>query len=452
MHSQLIMKILLFEDDGIQRLFPATVGRAAFTLSCGGFNLIQLLALTNNELYAQTRKYVEQTTLLDVNPYLPNQVNFDFPIIDDPNEPILLVNATLVPSIKSTEILEQIIRDGRPTVIYNQPSDNAAAQVHLQDNESVELLDEPQSVVAAAVVTAQQAWSLFEYNSYPQTIQSAIAKLRLPASPFQLPIFQRPHDLVYYHLTCFAENQSYRLAQGEYKEIQDGVFVAPDVKLGDYLVANSTNGPIIIDRGASVGPYCYLCGPVYIGPDARIIEHAAIKDRVAVGRTTKIGGEVEASTIEPYTNKQHHGFLGHSYVGSWVNLGAGTCNSDLKNTYGTVVMEYPDGRYQTNMQFLGCIIGDFAKTAINTSIFTGKLIGACSMLYGYVTRNVPSFVNYARAFGQITEVSLDVLIATQSRMFARRNIVQQDAHIQLLKDMYEQTKHERLMANEPLQL
>ena len=161
---------------------------------------------------------------------------------------------------------------------------------------------------------------------------------------------------------------------------------------------------------------------------------------------------MEASTIEPYTNKQHHGFLGHSYIGSWVNLGAGTCNSDLKNTYGTVVMEYPDGRFQTNMQFLGCIIGDFAKTAINTSIFTGKLVGACSMLYGYVTRNVPSFVNYARAFGQITEVSLDVLISTQSRMFARRNILQQDAHVELLKDMYEQTKHERLMANEPLQL
>ena len=446
------MRILLFEDDGIKRLFPATIGRAAFTLSCGGFNLIQLLSLTNNELYAQTRKYVEQTTLLDVNPYLLNQVKFDFPIIDDPNEPILLVNATLVPSIKSIEILEQIIRDGRPTVVYNQPSDSSAAQVHLQDNEAVELLDEPQSVVAAAVVTAQQAWSLFERNSYPQTIQNAIVKLRLPASPFQLPIFLRPHDLVYYHLNCFAENQSYRLAQGEYKEIQDGVFVAPEVKLGDYLVANSSNGPIIIDRGASVGPYCYLRGPVYIGPDARIIEHAAIKDLVAVGRTTKIGGEVEASTIEPYTNKQHHGFLGHSYVGSWVNLGAGTCNSDLKNTYGTVVMEYPDGRYQTNMQFLGCIIGDFAKTAINTSIFTGKLVGACSMLYGYVTRNVPSFVNYARAFGQITEVSLDVLIATQSRMFARRNIVQQEAHIELLKSMYEQTKHERLMANEPLQL
>ncbi|MBQ3349994.1 MAG: glucose-1-phosphate thymidylyltransferase [Thermoguttaceae bacterium] len=446
------MKILLFEDDGIQQLFPATIGRAGFTLSCGGFNLIQLLSLTNYELYAQARKYVEQTTMLDVNPYLSNPVKFDFPIIDDPNEPILLVNSTLVPHIESLEILEQIIQAGRSVVVYNKSSDIAESQIHLQDNETVELLDEPKSIVAAAVVTAQQAWSLFEKKSFPKTIQNAIVKLRLPASPFKLPIFQRPHDLVKYHLTCFAENQSYRLAQGGYKEIQDGVFVAPEVKLGDYLVANSANGPIIIDRGASVGPYCYLCGPVYIGPDARIIEHAAIKDRVAVGRTTKIGGEVEGSTIEPYTNKQHHGFLGHSYVGSWVNLGAGTCNSDLKNTYGTVVMEYPDGRFQTNMQFLGCIIGDFAKTAINTSIFTGKLIGACSMLYGYVTRNVPSFVNYARAFGQITEVSLDVLIATQSRMFARRNIVQQEAHIELLKNMYEQTKHERLMANEPLQL
>lgn len=446
------MKILLFEDDGIRRLFPATIGRAGFTLSCGGFNLIQLLSLTHNELYAQTRKYVEQTTLLDVNPYLSTQVKFDFPIIDDPNEPILLVNSTLVPSVKSIEILEQLIHDGRPTVIYNQPSDNAAAQIHLQDNEAVEMLDEPQSVVAAAIVTAQQAWSLFEKSAFPRTIQNAIAKLKLPSSPFKLPIFQRPHDLVSYHLSCFAENQSYRLALGGYKEIKDGLFVAPEVKLGEYLVADSSKGPIVIDHGASIGPYCYLCGPVYIGPNARIIEHAAIKDRVAVGRTTKIGGEVEGSTIEPYTNKQHHGFLGHSYVGSWVNLGAGTCNSDLKNTYGTVVMEYPDGRYQTNMQFLGCIIGDFAKTAINTSIFTGKLIGACSMLYGYVTRNVPSFVNYARAFGQITEVSLDVLISTQSRMFARRNIIQQDAHVELLKNMYEQTKHERLMANEPLQL
>ena len=152
-----------------------------------------------------------------------------------------------------------------------------------------------------------------------------------------------------------------------------------------------------------VADFTYLVGPVHVGARSRIIERASLKEHVCIGETCKIGGEVEASIIESYTNKQHHGFLGHSWVGSWVNLGAGTSNSDLKNTYGEVRLEYPHRRVETGMQFLGCIIGDYAKSAINTSIFTGKIIGVSSMLYGFVGSNVPSFCNYARSFGQITE-------------------------------------------------
>ena len=183
-----------------------------------------------------------------------------------------------------------------------------------------------------------------------------------------------------------------------------------------------------------------------------MIEHSALKEQVALAHTTKVGGEVEASSIEPYTNKQHHGFLGHSYLGSWINLGAGTCNSDLKNTYGTISMNYADGKMATAMQFHGCIIGDYSKTAINTSIFTGKVIGCCSMVYGFVTRNVPSFVNYARSFGQCTELSVEVMAATQQRMFARRNVQQTSEHIELLRKMFELTRIERQMENEPLSL
>ncbi len=161
---------------------------------------------------------------------------------------------------------------------------------------------------------------------------------------------------------------------------------------------------------------------------------------------------MEASSIEPYTNKQHHGFLGHSYLGSWINLGAGTCNSDLKNTYGSVSMQYKDGRVATAMQFHGCIIGDYAKTAINTSIFTGKTIGSCSMVYGFVTRNVPSFTNYARSFNQCTELPVEVMISTQKRMFARRNVMQEQCHIDLLNQMFLISASERQMENEPLSL
>ncbi len=165
-----------------------------------------------------------------------------------------------------------------------------------------------------------------------------------------------------------------------------------------------------------------------------------LKDGVAIGARAKIGGEIEASIIEPLSNKQHHGFLGHSYVGSWVNLGAGTSNSDLKNTYGSVTMDYGGRRVPSGMQLVGCFIGDYAKTAVNTGIFTGKTIGVCSMVYGFVTTNVPGFTNYARSIGQVTEIGVDVAVATQARMFARRGIEQRDCDVELLRSLFELTR------------
>lgn len=153
--------------------------------------------------------------------------------------------------------------------------------------------------------------------------------------------------------------------------------------------------------------------------------------------------------MEAYSNKVHDGYLGSSYIGSWVNLGAGTCNSNLKNTYGTVRVEYEYGKVDTGMQFFGCIIGDYSKTAIQTSIYTGKMIGVCSNIYGMVTTNVPSFANYARSFGEITEHPVDVMEATQERMFQRRGVQQSEAHRRLLQAMYEIESPKRELANQP---
>ena len=133
-------------------------------------------------------------------------------------------------------------------------------------------------------------------------------------------------------------------------------------------------------------------------------------------------------------------------------MGAGTCNSDLKNTYGKVNIQYGDQKTETGMQFVGCIMGDYAKTAINTGIFTGKTIGVCSMLYGFVTTNVPSFVNYARLFGQVSELPPDVMIATQKRMFSRRRVQQRPCDSQLIQDMYEMTRSERQTPDDQMTL
>ncbi len=208
----------------------------------------------------------------------------------------------------------------------------------------------------------------------------------------------------------------------------------------------------MIDDGATVAPFACLSGPVRIGENSRVNEHASIRPGVAIGSTCKVGGEVEASILEDYANKQHYGFLGHSYLGSWVNLGAGTSNSNLKNTYGTVRVEIDGQRIDSQRQLLGCVVGDFTKTAVNTSIYTGKQIGACSMVYGIVTTNVASFVNHAQSLGQITDLPPNIMAETQRRVFQRRGMVQQPWHVQLLQEMYSEVAAHRELADCPLSL
>jgi glucose-1-phosphate thymidylyltransferase len=418
------MLIVAFEDRHVDRLYPITIGRAAYNITCGSYRLLDWLTELASQRDAALR--------VVVRPHLREIVQTNLPNLFAPfapNKSILLVNARAVASHSAFQALAKLVSDGRPGVVRS--GDDVAA-----------LLLPPGSAQPPATL---------EFDAFAAYLEQI-----LTATPAvleaRLPLLHWPHDIVLNNMQSIGENLQHRLKQGEYREIAEGVFAAEGALLAQYVVSDTRQGPILLDAQASVGPYTFLRGPAYVGPKTRIIEHSAIKDAVSIGHTVKIGGEVEASVIEPYSNKQHHGFLGHSYLGSWINLGAGTCNSDLKNTYGQVKMDYRGDSVPTGMQFLGCIMGDYAKSAINTGIFTGKMIGACSMVYGYVTTNVPSFVNYARLFGQVTELTPDVMIATQQRMFARRNVQQQPADAHLIQHMYELTRHERRLANEPLSL
>lgn len=427
------MQIIVFEDRRVDQLFPITIGRAAYNVTCGSYRLVDWMTPLSLSLTASLRGVVRS--------HLAEIQKLDFPEFENfasSSGPTLLVNARIVPTVGVVETLRKLANGPRPTVIRDHESIVAA------------VIDERPPAICTLDFEKFNTWleGTFAGN---EGVKAASVPTSTPAAT-ALALASWPHDLIRHNMQCLGDSLSHRLASGRYREISDGVFAADKVTFGQYVVSDTKQGPIVIDENAIVGPYTFLRGPLYIGPKVKVIEHSAIKDFVSVGHTVKLGGEVEASVIEPYTNKQHHGFLGHSYLGSWINLGAGTCNSDLKNTYGHVKMEYRGQSVSTGMQFVGCAMGDYAKSAINTGIFTGKTVGACSMMYGFVTTNVPSFVNYARLFGQVTELTPEVMIATQQRMFARRNVVQRPADAQLIHHMYEVTRHERQLAHEPLSL
>ena len=207
--------------------------------------------------------------------------------------------------------------------------------------------------------------------------------------------------------------------------------------MADSAVFQTENGPVLLDEGVRIMDMAYLEGPVYVGPGSVITEHASLKENVSIGHTCKIGGEVQASVIEPYSNKQHHGFLGHAWVGSWVNLSAGTSNSNFKSTYDTVEINHQGEQIDSESQFMGCLIGDYSRTGVNTSIRAGTIIGISSVVCGYVAENVPSFCNYARTLGQVTEFSVQESISTQKRMFERRDVDQTSMDRELLRRSYE---------------
>ncbi len=410
------MSVLVFEDSLVSQLTPITSARIACCVTVGSYRLIDLLETLDAPLVGWFRRYLRGLCALD----LPSLKVFDDESLPRDRGPTLVLNARTVPNMDTLSTLQKLL------------ATSSEVNGIVWHGEQV-----------AAIVRPAWTWDSIRSGSDAGIETLLLSAHALPKLDFELKLMSYPHEIIAANMQAISGNLEHRIASGEYVQQQDGLFLAPGAKLGQFVLAETEKGPIIIDKDASVGPYTLLRGPIYIGPKARILEHAAIKDAVSLGHTTKTGGEVEASVVEPYSNKQHHGFLGHSYLGSWINLGAGTCNSDLKNTYGTVNMEYACGKAATGMQFLGCVMGDYSKTAINTGIFTGKVIGVCSMMYGFVTSNVPSFVNYARLFGQMTTLPPEVMIATQQRMFARRKVEQRPCDMQLLHDMYRLTQNER---------
>ncbi|MFK7767493.1 MAG: putative sugar nucleotidyl transferase [Mariniblastus sp.] len=422
------MNIVVFEDAGVRKLFPITTGRPAYAITCGGFRLIDWLLEFDGNLVSLVRTYLERIQLNDF-PQFQQELDSDL-------EWTLVVNARVAPTLGNMQRLHQLM-DGRSST------------------ESSIVVRSGWATAAALVPTSKFET---EKSNWHSVIEELSTTPEIVSTENGLVLFDYPHDVIAENLACFEGNLIHRIGKGNFEQHSPNVHFGKNVQLSEHVVFDSGPGAIVIDNNVKIGPFSFFRGPVYVGPNTKISEHASIKDGSSIGHTCKIGGEIEGTILEAYSNKQHHGFLGHSYLGSWINLGAGTCNSDLKNTYGVVNMQYGYGKeYEkvpTGMQFVGCVIGDYAKTAINTCIFTGKTIGIGSMVYGFATTNVPSFVNYARTFDKIGDLPPEIIVTTQKRMFARRNVHQRPCDIQLVHDMYRVTAEERPddLSREPLSL
>jgi UDP-N-acetylglucosamine diphosphorylase/glucosamine-1-phosphate N-acetyltransferase len=226
----------------------------------------------------------------------------------------------------------------------------------------------------------------------------------------------------------------------------EDIFIHPSARLDPMIVADVTHGPIVIERDAVITAFTRLEGPCVIGPRTRI-QGANIRAGTTLGPDCRIGGEVECSIVQGHSNKCHDGFLGHAYVGEWVNLGAGTHNSDLRNDYDEVTMTVNGRRVPTGFSKVGCFLGDHTKAGLGTLLNTGTNAGVfCNLLPGgLLPKYLPSFASWWKEV--LTDrADVTTLLATAAEVMRRRDVVFTETHAALYRTLYEQTAAERRRA------
>jgi UDP-N-acetylglucosamine diphosphorylase/glucosamine-1-phosphate N-acetyltransferase len=219
------------------------------------------------------------------------------------------------------------------------------------------------------------------------------------------------------------------------------VYLHPEARLEGPLVLDARDGPIVIDA-ARIEPFSFIQGPAAVGAGA-LIASARIRGETTIGPVCRVGGEVEASVLQGYSNKHHDGFLGHSYLGEWVNIGAMTTNSDLKNTYGSIrVVLDGFGQLDSGILKLGCFLADHTKLGIGVHLNGGAVIGTGSNIFGvhFAPKTIPPFTWGGEVFH---EYRIDGMIDVARKVMGRRKIVLAPDYEAMLREVFAMTRGSR---------
>lgn len=349
------MNLAIFEDAGWRDLLPLTWIRPAFDLRCGRWTFAERI-----------ERVLGRASALFTRPALR----------------ALVAEAPLAPAGPG----DWRLVNGRAFLPENfQPPQPGTAWM-AQD-----------TLIAATLSAGVWAAHPPEDLSDPQRLQAWLeqARLRVETGPGGWRLISRPWELALWNADALRADLreaggSGRVYPGAHVLNSSAVYVGPDAVVKPGAVLDAEDGPIHLDAGALVQPSAVIEGPAYVGPGGQVRPGATIRPNTTLGPGCRVGGEISCSVFQGHSNKQHEGFVGHSYVGEWVNLGAGTTTSNLKNTYGTVRLKVPGGTVETGEQFVGSLIGDHAKTGIGVMLPTGCVIGPLANVF---TRGpVPAYV------------------------------------------------------------
>ncbi|MCD6232331.1 hypothetical protein J7K28_06905 [Candidatus Aerophobetes bacterium] len=406
--------LCIFEDKKTKNFYPLTLTRPVFDLRCGITTLYEKLIKRNGEeVYLVCREYLREVISQKLRRARVNK-------------------------LEELKMRDLFFVNGRVLSFEDE--------IGLEGDEEIGISGED-------IIYARLNQGTLKSLSFvhPEEIEEVLnrAKEKVKVREVKAKIARYLWDLVNWNGEAIEEDFKEKGKVGVEGEVKEGVYlISPEkiyigkgTKIEPGVILNAAGGCIYIEEEVRIRPPTIIDGPCYIGKGT-VVDGAKIREGCSVGPVCRIAGEIEESIFYAYTNKHHDGFIGHAYIGEWVNLGALTTNSDLKNTYGNVKVYVGGKNLDTKEMKVGSFIGDHTKTGIGTLLNTGCVIGVASNLFGggVTPKFVPSFSWGGKNF---SENKLSKVIEVARVVMRRRDVVQTEADRALLRKVYELTKKER---------
>ena len=408
--------ICLFEDAGFSNLLPLAYTRAVYELRCGIFTLGEKLfsLYPGHRISLHCRDYLL--------PVVAKRLNLP-PLRASGGEPILFLNGRLIPRRGFSQLIPA---EGEETIYLCG-----------------------QTVIGARLkglrVDGFIIWLKKGGEGLPELGGN------LPTHQIEAATIEYPWDLVTHNENLIRDDFA-ALGKGGIREgkvdslarlfPEENIYLGPKSKIEPFCNLDASGGPIYIDKGATISSHTRVEGPAYIGEET-IITGGKIREGCSIGPGCRVGGEVEATIFEGFANKYHSGFLGHSYIGEWVNLGALTTNSDLKNNYKSVRVQLGEDSIDTGVIKVGTFIAEHTKTGIGTLFNTGTVVGVGCNIFGggLPPKYIPSFLWGGK--GSFSEHKLAKFLETVKVVMKRRGGYLSPQEEEVLSKVFSLSKGER---------
>ena len=412
------LQVCLYEDAAFSQFFPVTYLRPVYLLRAGMV-----------PLYKRAERHFPKaaTTFLCRSQLAPllSELAPDFPvnIIKRPSSgtDLLFLNGR----IRSYGDLPRLVKEARLSTVFKSNGATVAL-----------LLKEDVFEQAPSIATQAEYTSLYEKerDSIPDfdttaTLYGYLWDIMADIEPEVTTDFATLRE-------TFPAKPQVTVHPGGALVNREEIFLDDGATIMPGAVLDASHGPVFIGANTRVEAHAAIYGPTYIGPNCVVV--AGKISACSIGHTCRVGGEVEESVFQAYVNKYHAGFIGHSYVGQWVNFGAMTTNSDLKNNYSTIRCSLGGKDIDTGSIKVGSFIGDHTKFGIGTLLNTGITIGACCNLFGgslIADKEVASF--QWGGTGSYQVYRFDKAIETAKRSVERRHQTLSDREIALLRAVFD---------------